>query len=194
VTSPDSTYVSRAGHKLAGALDAFHIDPTGWTCADLGCSTGGFVDCLRRRGALRVYAVDRGYGVIDYRLRNDPRVVVMERVDALHVHLPEPVDLVTLDTGWTRQRHILPVARRLLRFSGTIVALIKPHYEADPSQLVDGVLPDDNIAPVLKPLKGELGQWELTLLNETPSPIRGRGGNQEYLWHLAPATPRPSAP
>src|SRR5438034_4090953 len=105
-----SDFVSRAGQKLEHALSIFGVDVTGFVCADLGCSTGGFTDCLLQRGAAKVYAVDTGYGVLDWKLRTNERVVVMERTNAMHVTLPEPVDLVTIDVAWTKQRHILPAA------------------------------------------------------------------------------------
>lgn len=180
----DRSYVSRAGDKLAHALKVFGVSPQGWVCADLGSSTGGFVDCLLRNGAAKVYAIERGYGVIDYHVRSDPRVIVMERTDALHVRLPELVQLVTIDTGWTRQCHILPVACRLLDREGHVLSLIKPHYEA-PSALLDkGVLPDEHVSPILNGIRCKLNGWGLNLEGETESPIRGRGGNREWLWHL----------
>src|SRR3954470_11288116 len=107
-------FVSRAGQKLEHALNTFHIDVNGQTCADLGSNVGGFVDCLLQRGAAKVYSIDTGYGVLDWKLRKDPRVVVMERTNAIHVTLPEKVSLVTIDVAWTKQRIILPAARRLL--------------------------------------------------------------------------------
>ncbi|RIK66310.1 MAG: TlyA family rRNA (cytidine-2'-O)-methyltransferase [Planctomycetota bacterium] len=179
-------YVSRAGAKLAHALAAFRINPAGHVCADLGANTGGFTDCLIQHGAERVYAVERGYGVLDYRLRKNPRVIVLERTDALHVTLPEPVRVVTIDTGWTRQAVILPAARRLLVPGGSIVSLIKPHYEAPPEHLIDGVLPDGRGEEVIAPLRTMLASIGLELLGETESPIRGHGGNRECLWHLRP--------
>src|SRR5580658_2270693 len=118
-----SQFVSRAGAKLDHAVTAFSIAIEGKICADLGCSTGGFTDCLLQRGAAKVFSVDTGYGVLDWKLRNDPRVVVMERTNAMHVRLPEPVDLITIDVGWTRQRHILPSAGRLLAPGGSVVTL-----------------------------------------------------------------------
>ncbi len=186
-SSRDSDFVSRGGVKLAHALSVFDLSPADRVCADLGSSTGGFVDCLLRGGAAKVYAVERGYGVIDYRVRRDPRVVVMERTDALHVHLPEPVDLVTIDAGWTRQSRILPVARRLLGADGRIVTLVKPQYEAEASLLREGVLPDDRVATVVAEVRERLGKLGLSLLGEEESPIRGGGGNREVLWHLKPA-------
>lgn len=184
--TPAARFASRGGLKLAAALDAFRIDPSGLTCADLGSSTGGFVDCLLQRGAARVYAVERGYGVLDYRLRRDPRVVVLERTNALTLTLPEAVSLVTIDTGWTRQRLILPAAVRLLWTGGRIVTLVKPHYESDPGDLHRGRLPDDRGQTRLSELRAAIPALGLRLLAEIPSPIRGHGGNQEWLWHLVP--------
>lgn len=180
-------YASRAGAKLARALREFGMRVDGLVCADLGSSTGGFVDCLLRHGAARVYAVERGYGVLAYSLRSDARVVVMERTDALHVHLPEPADLVTIDTGWTRQSRILPAARSLLRPGGEIVTLVKPHYEAAPGLLRAGVLPDEELEGVLHAVRESLPSLGLRLLAETESPIRGHGGNREVLWRLGEA-------
>lgn len=184
MTSQDDNFASRAGLKLSHALSAFGIAVRDVICADLGSSTGGFVDCLLRRGAARVYAVDRGYGVLAYRLRRDPRVVVMERTDALHVRLPEPVGLVTVDTGWTRQARILPAALGLLADDGRIITLVKPHYEAEQEDLHGGVLPDELTQRVLKPIRARLVELGLRIVDETESPIRGGGGNREFLWHL----------
>ena len=107
-------YVSRGGEKLAAALDRFGLDVTGLVCADLGSHVGGFVDCLLRRGAARVHSVDTAYGTLAWKLRRDSRVVVYERTNAMHVSLPEPVDLVTIDVGWTPQVRILPNVARLV--------------------------------------------------------------------------------
>src|SRR5579871_1843402 len=126
-----SDFVSRAGLKLEFALDAWNIDVRGKICADLGSNVGGFVDCLLQRGAAKVYAVEKGYGVLEWNLRKDPRVAVFERTNAMHVMLPEPVELVTIDVAWTRQKNILPSAARLLAPGGRIVTLVKPHYEAE---------------------------------------------------------------
>ena len=184
MSGSDADYASRAGVKLAHALEAFDISPGGWVCADFGCSTGGFVDCLLRFGAARVYAVDRGYGVLAHALRNDSRVVVMERTDGRHLRLPERVELVTIDAGWTRQREILPAARRALKDNGGIVSLVKPHYEADPLLLDSGVLPDDELEGVLSKVRRQLDELGLGLIGEVESPIHGRGGNREVLWNL----------
>jgi len=180
--APSDDFVSRAGHKLAHALDVFHVDVHGFICADLGSNAGGFVDCLLKRGAVKVYAVERGYGVLDFSLRRDSRVISLERADARLVTLPAPVDLVTIDAGWTRQTEILPAARRLLKPDGRIVSLIKPHYEAAPGELVDGVVPDAAVEGVLATVRSQLPALQLEILAETESPILGHGGNREWLW------------
>lgn len=182
----EGEYVSRAGIKLAHALRAFDISPRGWICADLGSSTGGFVDCLLQHGAARVYAVERGYGVLDHRLRTDARVAVMERTDALHVRLRQPVQLVTIDAGWTRQRRILPAALGLLADGGHIVTLVKPQYEADAALVKRGVLPDAHLPATLEAARRGLSDFGLRLEAETESCIKGHAGNREWLWHLRP--------
>ena len=174
-------FVSRAGQKLQHALDSFGIDPTGWICADLGCSTGGFVDCLLENGAAKVYAVDTGYGVLDWKLRNDRRVIVMERTNALHVALPEKIDLVTVDAGWTRQKLIIPAAAGLLRAGGKIISLLKPHYEAEPRLLRHGVLPPESAQIIIASVQDDLRGAGFEIAAATPSPIRGTGGNVEAL-------------
>src|SRR3954468_22368232 len=128
-------FVSRAGQKLEHALASFGIDVRDRVCADLGCSAGGFTDCLLQRGAKKVYAVDTGYGVLDWKLRKDPRVIVMERTNAMHVEIPEPADLVTIDVAWTKQGNMLPGAKKILKPAGQVITLIKPHYEAEAGML-----------------------------------------------------------
>jgi 23S rRNA (cytidine1920-2'-O)/16S rRNA (cytidine1409-2'-O)-methyltransferase len=172
--------------KLDHALTAFGLDVAGFVCADLGCNVGGFVDCLLRRGAARVYAIDTGYGVLDWKLRKDPRVVVMERTNAMHAQLPEPADLVAIDVAWTRQRHILPAARRMVRDDGRVVTLIKPHYEAEAARLVKGVLPADQVADVVARVGDGVRACGFELLRTVESPIRGSKGNVEVLALLKP--------
>src|SRR3990167_2264043 len=149
-------YASRAGEKLEHGLKNFNISVADLVCADFGSSTGGFVDCLLQAGAKRVYAVETGYGVLDWKLRNDERVVVMERENAMHVDLPEKVDLVTIDTSWTKLEKIIPNALKNLKNGGQIIALVKPHYEADPKMLRKGRLLDDFILEVLNTVKNKL--------------------------------------
>jgi 23S rRNA (cytidine1920-2'-O)/16S rRNA (cytidine1409-2'-O)-methyltransferase len=174
-------FVSRAGQKLDHALTTFGIDVADRVCADLGCSTGGFTDCLLQRGAKKVYAVDTGYGVLDWKLRNDPRVVVMERTNAMHVELPEPVDVVTIDVAWTKQRNILPSAHRIATPDANIVTLIKPHYEADAKLLRKGILPEEQIAAVLEVVRRDIQEAGFDLIESTQSPIKGAKGNIEIL-------------
>jgi 23S rRNA (cytidine1920-2'-O)/16S rRNA (cytidine1409-2'-O)-methyltransferase len=180
-------YVSRGGDKLAFALDALGVDPRGRVCADLGCSTGGFTDVLLQRGAARVYAVDTGYGVLDWKLRRDARVVVLERTNALHVELPEPCGLVVIDAGWTRQGRIVPRALSLLGPGGEIVTLLKPHYEAPRDWLERGRLPEARHPEVLAAVLAELRALDVDVGEPLLSPVRGgKGGNREYLLRLAP--------
>jgi len=180
----DRRFVSRAGLKLQAALDAFALDVTGLVCADLGSNVGGFVDCLLQAGAAKVYAVEKGYGVVDYKLRRDARVIVKERADARLIALPEPVDLVTLDVGWTRQRDILPSAKRLLKPGGRIISLIKPHYEAQSDQLDGGILNAVYMDEVLAVVEGDIAALDLRVEQQIASPITGQGGNVEFLWLL----------
>jgi 23S rRNA (cytidine1920-2'-O)/16S rRNA (cytidine1409-2'-O)-methyltransferase len=178
-------FVSRGGLKLDHALATFQFDVIRMTCADLGCSTGGFTDCLLQRGAAKVFAVDTGYGVLDWKLRNDPRVVVLERTNALHVALPERVDLVVIDAAWTRQKHILPAAAKLLRAGGSMISLVKPHYEASAKILRKGILPDEHLVGVLDNLRREI-ESTFDIVIETHSPIKGAKGNTELLWLVRP--------
>ena len=145
--------MSRGGLKLRAAIEHFQLDVTGLACADFGCSTGGFTDCLLQHGASSVIAVDTGYGVLDYTLRIDERVTVVERTNALHAEAPDGgVDLVVADMSWTPQRLVVPAAMGWLRAGGKLVTLIKPHYEVkgEPEEgaLERGVLPEE-VAEVL---------------------------------------------
>src|SRR5258706_7140226 len=126
-----NNFVSRAGEKLSFALKEFKIDVKDKICADFGSSTGGFVDCLLKNGARKVYSIDTAYGELAWKLRQDKRVVVMEKTNAIHVTLPEKMDVITNDTSWTKQMFVLPNILNNLRPNGIIITLIKPHYEAD---------------------------------------------------------------
>jgi len=189
-------FASRSGLKLAAALDQFGVQPAGWICADLGCNVGGFVDCLLSRGASKIYAVDTGYGALEYRLRKDPRVVVMERTNAMHVQLPEPVDLVTIDVGWTRQNRILPNACRMLKPQAPIITLIKPHYEAQRRQVHHGLLPPEQARQLLENIQQQIESCGLQVEQTMESPITGQKGNLEFLALLSPqqTTKPPNAP
>ncbi|HUT75959.1 MAG TPA: SAM-dependent methyltransferase [Armatimonadota bacterium] len=125
----DCPYVGKGGLKLRFALDHFGREVRGLVAADLGCHVGGFTDCLLQGGAARVHAVDTGYGVLEWKLRNDPRVVVHERTNVLHWDCPEPLELVVSDLGWTRQARALPAIARLLNPGGWALSLVKPQYE-----------------------------------------------------------------
>lgn len=188
--SGERRFVSRAGEKLDAALEAFAerlFSIEGIVAVDLGANVGGFTDCLLKRGAARVYAVETGYGVLDWGLRQDERVVVMERTNALHVELPEAVDLATIDVAWTRQRMILPAAARMLRPGGCIVSLVKPQYEADRKSLRRGVLPESDLPDVLDQVRRDVAAARLAIAGEIDSPIQGAKGNTEYVWLIGAA-------
>ena len=180
-----SPYVSRGGRKLAAALDDFDVDVVGRVCADLGSHVGGFVDCLLQAGAAKVYSVDTAYGLLAWKLRKDPRVVVVERTNAMHVTLAEPVAIVTVDVGWTTQSRILPNVADLLTPGGRVITLIKPQYEADAHQRKGGVVPDSAVEEVIARTLDELRASGWEVLGSMPSPIRGHGGNREQLALLA---------
>jgi 23S rRNA (cytidine1920-2'-O)/16S rRNA (cytidine1409-2'-O)-methyltransferase len=184
-------YVSRGGHKLAAALDAFGIVPAGWICLDVGASTGGFTDVLLQRGATRVYALDVGRGQLAERLRRDVRVVSMERTNARTLgagSLPEVVDLATIDVSFISLGLVLgPVAACLKPAGGSIVALVKPQFEAGRSQVKGGVVRDrvihrEVLASVTDRARG-LGLGTRGLI---ASPIQGPEGNREFLAYLGP--------
>jgi 23S rRNA (cytidine1920-2'-O)/16S rRNA (cytidine1409-2'-O)-methyltransferase len=179
-------FVSRAGDKLNHALNTFEIDVNGFTCADFGANAGGFTDCMLQRGAAKVYAVDTGYGALEWKLRKDPRVVVMERTNAMHVELPEKVDLVAVDVAWTKQRFILPAAKRVVKPVGCVVTLIKPHYEAEAGKLKKGVLPESEVGRVVQGVVDEITKLGFAVRTTTESPILGARGNIEVLAFLVP--------
>lgn len=174
-------FVSRAGLKLAHALDVFAIDVAGFICADLGCNVGGFTDCLLQRGAERICALDTAYGVLDYRLRTDERVTVRERTNALHAEPGEgwrgACDLVAIDLGWTPQRLAIPAAVPWLKGTGRIVTLIKPHYELSAEEkrelLVDGLLARAEAERVVERISSGMGELGMRVLGVTESPIAG---------------------
>jgi 23S rRNA (cytidine1920-2'-O)/16S rRNA (cytidine1409-2'-O)-methyltransferase len=177
-------FVSRAGKKLEHALASFGIDVRGFVCADLGSNVGGFVDCLLQRGAAKVYAIDTGYGTLEWKLRKDPRVVVMERTNAMHATPPELVDFVSIDVAWTKQRHILPAARRMLKEGAPVVTLIKPHYEAEAEMLRGGVLREEYLNEVVEDVKEHIEESGFELVGVVESPIKGAKGNVELLGWL----------
>lgn len=194
MSSTNHKFVSRGGVKLAHALAVFGLDARGKLCVDFGSHVGGFVDCLLRNGALRVHTVDPGYGLLHERLRGDPRVVVHERSNALRFRAPDPCDLATVDVGWTPQRLVLPAVRRALRADGDVITLIKPHYEAAPPP-TDGVLGDERLPAVLERVERDVVELGWRIVDRVESPLRGHGGNREFLWRLrrdaGPDEPRP---
>lgn len=200
-------FVTRGGLKLAHALDEFRLDVRGMRCADFGCNIGGFTDCLLSRGAATVVAIDTGYGALAWKLRNDPRVNVMERTNALHAE-PAPggagLDLVVIDMGWTPQRLCIPAAVRWLGPTGQIVSLVKPHYELLPSEkglLRGGVLAPAESDRIAARTIDSLPSLGVEVVGRTRSPIAGgagkknASGNTEWLALLRPvsATRRASA-
>lgn len=175
-------FVSRAGEKLQFALENFNISVKDYVVADFGSSTGGFVDCLLQNGAKKVYAVDAAYGELAWELRNDTRVIVLERINAMHVKLPEKVDLITIDVAWTKQEKVIPNALENLRKDGLIISLIKPHYEAERYMLREGKLADEYLRQVLEEVKKVIISLGGEVLNIIESPILGvKGHNKEFL-------------
>ena len=179
-------YVSRGGEKLEAALIAFdRVALSGWVCADVGASTGGFTDCLLQSGATRVYAIDVGHGILDWRLRQDKRVVVMEKTNARHVEmLPELVDLVTIDASFISLKVLLPVVTRWLNLSGEIIALIKPQFEAGRQEVARGSgvvrAPEVHRKVLIDILTSCQNQgWSIGGLIK--SPLTGPKGNIEFL-------------
>ena len=170
-------YIGRAGTKLEHALSSFKVDVKDKVCADFGSAVGGFVDCLLQHGAKKVYAVETGYGILDWKLRSDPRVITLEKTNAMHVSLPEKVDLVTIDASWTKQKNIIPNAKSQLKTNGLIITLIKPHYESG--------------QPKLSPQEAEVIATQtldyihtlgVSIIAFTKSPLTGtKGENTEYL-------------
>ena len=177
-------YVSRGGVKLAHALDTFGLAVNGQTALDLGASTGGFTDCLLQRGANKVYAVDVGYGQLHHRLRQDPRVVVMEKCNAHYpFNLPESVELAVVDVSFISLTLVLPQVVSHLRPGSLVVVLVKPQFEAERGQVGRGGVvrnPKTHAAALRRVILGALALG-LRIRNLCPSPIRGDKGNREFL-------------
>ena len=176
-------YVSRGGLKLAHALDAFGIQVYGLTVLDVGASTGGFTDCMLQRGASHIYAVDVGYGQLSYKLRQDPRVAVMERLNARYpFELPGPVDLITMDVSFISLRLVIPAVLGHLRRGCHLVALVKPQFEARKGEVGKGGVIRD--ASLHAAILGRTIVWAvnegLRVRNLCPSPILGDAGNREF--------------
>jgi 23S rRNA (cytidine1920-2'-O)/16S rRNA (cytidine1409-2'-O)-methyltransferase len=183
-------YVSRGGIKLAHALDEFKLDITSLTAIDVGASTGGFTDCLLQRGAKRVYAIDVGYGQLDYKLRQDPKVVVMERVNAHYpFSLPEKVNIATVDLSFISVTKVIPNIMGHLIQPGHIIILFKPQFEAKRKEVSKGgVIKDPQIhARVLGRFIVWVTEHDLRLRGLVASPILGAEGNKEFLVFLTPS-------
>ena len=184
IAGEDQLFVGRGGEKLEAALDTGTINPQGWICLDVGCSTGGFTDCLLQRGAMKVYAVDVGYGQFDWRLRHDPRVVLLERTNIRYMErsaVPDPIHLVVIDVSFISLTKVLPAVTSFLRPQARVVALIKPQFEVGKGQVGRGGIVRDEgqrteVAQRVTRFAEELG---LRTLKTVPSPIKGKKGNQE---------------
>ncbi len=193
-----SPFVSRGGEKLAGALDHFRVSPAGKVALDAGASTGGFTDVLLSRGALKVYAVDVGYGQLDAGLRHDPRVVVQERTNLRHLPaaaIPEAIDLATLDLSFISLTLVLPKILEFLRPGGEIVALVKPQFEVGKGQVGKGGVvrdPELQMAAVQR-VAGAAAALGLQVSPAFPSPLKGPKGNQEYFLYLIRPSQAPDA-
>ena len=180
-------FVSRGGIKLAYALDQFQLDVSGKIVADIGASTGGFTDCLLQRGASRVYAVDVGYGQLDYRLRQDSRVVVMERTNARYlIPLPEKVDLATIDLSFISATKVIPSVAGLLKDNGYLLVLFKPQFESKRGEVGKGGVVKEPLlhATVLGRFIAWVVAHGLRLKGLVASPILGSSGNQEFFFLL----------
>ncbi len=183
-------YVSRGGLKLEKALRDFGVDPTGYVCSDSGASTGGFTDCLLQKGAKKVFAIDVGYGQLDWKIRSDPRVVVMERTNVRYVtpeQLGEALDLSVIDVSFISLRIVLPVVKTFLRpESGQVVCLIKPQFEAGKEKVgKKGVVRDPQVhCEVLEDFVALTKETGFAILGLTFSPVKGPEGNIEFLAHL----------
>ncbi|MFW8601569.1 TlyA family RNA methyltransferase [Desulfobacterota bacterium M19] len=182
-------YVSRGGLKLAQGLSFFNLNPGGLVCADIGASTGGFTDCLLQNGALRVYAVDVGYGQLAWKLRQDERVVVMERTNARKLcpaDLPEPVDLAVIDAAFISLRLLIPPLLPLFKDAAAILALIKPQFEVGKGQVgKGGVVRDEALRQqVIADTIAFAARLGLTSNGVCASPILGPKGNKEFLIYL----------
>lgn len=189
LTGEDIPYVSRGGLKLEKALDEFKVDVAGKTAIDVGASTGGFTDCLLQRGAGKVYAVDVGYGQLDLKLRNDPRVVNIERQNIRYLErqiIPEPVDIATIDASFISLTKVIPKVMEFVKENGELIALIKPQFEAGKGEVGKGGVVRDEATrlAVVEKIKGFCTGSGLHVVGVVESPILGPKGNREFLIYL----------
>lgn len=169
--------VSRAYEKLKFAIEEFEVNVNGKTCADFGSSTGGFVQVLLEKNCSKVYSIETSKNRLHFVLKDDKRVIVLDKTNAVHVQLPEKVDLITIDVGWTPQKLILPNAIKNLKPNGLIISLIKPHYEKGNS-----IIDEKDIQEILSKVKKEIKDYA-KVIKEIESPLVGlKGGNREFLW------------
>lgn len=179
-------YVSRGGLKLEKAIEEFHISADGAVCVDMGASTGGFTDCMLQNGATKVYAIDVGYGQLDYKLRVDPRVVNMEKTNIRYLDtdlIEEPINLISIDVSFISVKHMLPVAAKILAPNGAILCLVKPQFEAGREQVgKKGIVRDHKVhVEVIENVIGYGKANGLAPIGLTYSPVKGTKGNIEYL-------------
>ena len=182
-------YVSRGGLKLEKALRDFGVKPEGYVCSDSGASTGGFTDCLLQQGASKVFAIDVGYGQLDWKIRSDERVVVMERTNIRYVtleQLGEPLDLSVIDVSFISLKIVLPTIKTLLKANGQVLCLIKPQFEAGKEKVgKKGVVREPQThKEVLDNFVALANELQFQILGLTFSPVKGTGGNIEFLGHL----------
>ena len=190
VRGHDIGYVSRGGLKLEKAMQVFPMRPDGKVCMDIGASTGGFTDCMLQNGAVKVYAVDVGYGQLAWKLRSDPRVVCLERTNARYLtkeQIPEPLDFASIDVSFISLKLILPALRPLMAENGQVVALVKPQFEAGREKVgKKGVVRDSAVhQEVLEHFLVHADEADFLVKGLTFSPIRGPEGNIEYLGYLS---------
>jgi 23S rRNA (cytidine1920-2'-O)/16S rRNA (cytidine1409-2'-O)-methyltransferase len=184
-----SAYVSRGGLKLEKALSYFPIKPDGWCCLDIGASTGGFTDCLLQHGAARIYAVDVAYGQLDWKLRNDSRVIVMERINARHLQdndIPKEIDLAVIDVSFISLTRIIPALLPFFTSERRLVVLVKPQFELPAEKIGDGGVVRDPCLrqEAVKKIRDYAASLNLAASEAVASPITGPKGNQEFLLYL----------
>ncbi len=184
-----SRFVSRGGEKLEGGLKGLAIDPSGWICADIGSSTGGFTDCLLQRDACRVYSVDVGYGLLDWKLRQDERVVVLERTNARYLsseQISEPLDFAVIDASFISLQQLLSPLLPLFGAQVRIMVLVKPQFELPREKVGQGGVVRENVLheEALSMVKGFGKEAGLACRGEVASPVRGAKGNQEFLLYF----------
>jgi len=180
-------FVSRGGLKLRHAIEEFRINVNDKVAMDVGASTGGFTDCLLQYGARRVYAIDVGYGQLDYKLRNDPRVIVIERTNIRYMekdNIPEAVDIATIDVSFISLTKVIPRVCDFLKEGGEMIALIKPQFEAGRRYIKKGVVKDEDVRKmVVDKIQTFAGKMGFRVIGTIPSPIKGPKGNIEFLMY-----------